>query len=68
MYNGNGKERGVNMFYNSDYYNLVLKLMLLDYEKKGITTEQAEELYNKWKIATIFKNGKAVFISEQRGI
>lgn len=46
------------------YYNLVLRLMLEDYKKTGITLEQAEDLYKKWNIATIYKNGKVDFINE----
>ena len=48
-----------------EYYNLVLRLMLEDYKKTGITLEQAEELYEKWNIITIYKNGKVDFINER---
>ena len=48
-----------------EYYNLVLKLMLEDYKKTGITLEQAEELYERFNIITIYKNGKVDFINER---
>ena len=48
-----------------EYYNLVLKLMLEDYKKTGITLEQAEELYDRFNIITIYKNGKVDFINER---
>lgn len=60
MYKSNGKERNVNM----EYYNLVLRLMLEDYKKKGITIQQADELYDKFNIITIYKNRKVEFINE----
>lgn len=46
------------------FYNCVLSLMLNDYKVKGITLEQAEELYEKWNVATIYKNGKVEFVNE----
>lgn len=46
------------------FYKCVLDLMLKDYKTKGITIEQAEDLYKDWNIATIYKNGKVEFINE----
>lgn len=46
------------------YYNLVLRLMIEDYKKMGLTIEQADELYEKFNIITIFKNGKVDFTNE----
>lgn len=47
------------------FYKCALGLMLKDYKTKGITIEQVEDLYKKWNIATIFKNGKVDFINER---
>ena len=47
------------------YYNLVLRLIIEDYKTKGITIEQAEDLYKKWNIATIYKNRKVDFTNER---
>jgi len=46
------------------FYKCALGLMLKDYKTKGITIEQAEDLYKVWNIATIYKNGKVEFINE----
>ena len=46
------------------FYKCALGLMLKDYKTKGITIEQAEDLYKKWNIATIYKNGKVEFLNE----
>ena len=46
------------------FYKCVLDLMLKDYKTKGITIEQAYELYERFNIATIYKNGKVEFINE----
>ena len=46
------------------FYKCALGLMLKDYKTKEITIEQAEDLYKKWNIATIYKNGKVEFINE----
>lgn len=47
-----------------EFYNKVFNLMLEDYKTKGITLEQAYELYEIYHIATIYKNGKVEFINE----
>ena len=47
------------------FYNCVIGLMLADYKKTGITLEQAEELYDRFNIITIYKNGKVDFINER---
>lgn len=47
-----------------EFYNKVLSLMLEDYKTKGITLEQAYELYERYSIATIYKNGKVEFVNE----
>lgn len=47
------------------FYKCALGLMLKDYKTKGITIEQAEDLYKKWNIITIYKNGKVDFINER---
>lgn len=47
------------------YYNLVLRLMIEDYKKMGLTIEQADELYDRFNIITIFKNGKVDFANER---
>jgi hypothetical protein len=46
------------------FYKCALGLMLEDYKTKGITIEQAERLYERYHIATIYKNGKVEFIYE----
>jgi hypothetical protein len=46
------------------FYNCVLNLMLEDYKKKGMTLEDAYHLYERFNIATIYKNGKVEFINE----
>lgn len=46
------------------FYKCALGLILKDYKNKGITIEQAEDLYKGWNIATIYKNGKVEFINE----
>lgn len=47
------------------FYRCALSLMLNDYKRNGITIGQAMELYNQWKVATIFKDGKIEFIVEE---
>ena len=47
------------------YYNLVLRLMIEDYKKMGLTIEQADELYDRFNIITIYKNGKVDFTNER---
>ena len=47
------------------YYNLVLRLIIEDYKKMGLTIEQADELYDRFNIITIYKNGKVDFINER---
>lgn len=46
-----------------EYYNKVFNLMLRDY-KENMTLEKAYELYERYNIATIYKNGKVEFINE----
>lgn len=48
-----------------EYYNKVFNLMLDDY-RKNMTLEKAYELYERFHIATIYKNGKVEFIDERR--
>lgn len=47
------------------YYNLVLRLIIEDYKKMGLTIEQADELYDRFNIITIYKNGKVDFTNER---
>lgn len=47
------------------YYNLVLRLIIEDYKKMGLTIEQADELYDRFNIITIYKNRKVDFTNER---
>lgn len=47
------------------YYNLVLRLIIEDYKKMGLTIEQAYELYDRFNIITIYKNRKVDFTNER---
>lgn len=46
------------------FYRCCVGLMLKDFKTKGMTLEQAYDLYSEWSIATIYKNGLINFISE----
>lgn len=46
------------------FYKCALGLMLKDYKLKGMTLEDAYHLYERFNIATIYKNGKVEFINE----
>ena len=46
-----------------EYYNKVFNLMLEDY-RKNMTLEDAYHLYERFHVATIYKNGKVEFINE----
>lgn len=47
------------------FYKCTLGLMLKDYKTKGLTIEQADELYDRFNIITIYKNGKVDFTNER---
>lgn len=45
------------------YRNAIINLILKDYKEKGMTLEDAYHLYERFNIATIYKNGKVEFIN-----
>ena len=47
------------------FYTTVLRLLLDDYKERGMTLEEAYDLYDRWNIFITYKNGKIEFEVEE---
>ena len=47
------------------FYRCVVGLMLKDYKEKGMTLEEAYNLYDRWNISITYKNSKIEFEVEE---